>query len=94
MESILLPSAITCCAVYIVLWQLDIQKILGYHVLFDISFTVILSMLFAGTYSGMLVAMAAGLMLSVLLLLTKWFIGYKKIIGWKKCRPQWKYFEE
>ena len=94
MEAILLPSAITVAAVYVVLWQLDMRKVLGYHLLVDISFTVIATILFAGTYSGMLVAMLSGLLLSILLVVTKWLIGYKKITGFKRLTPVWEYFEE
>lgn len=92
MEAILLPALITTASVYIVLWQLDIYKVVGYHLAFDISFTLLLSILFAGTYAGVLVAMLAGLMISVLLLITKWLIGYKRIVGWKYFKPIWRYY--
>lgn len=93
MESIFLPATITFVAIYIVLWQLDIYKILGYHVLVDICVTITLATLFAGTYSGVMVAMLAGLMLSIALLITKWLIGYKRITHWHRMRPVWEMFD-
>jgi hypothetical protein len=91
---VLIPAAGTTAAVFIILCYLDIYKVLGYHWMFDIAFTVVLAMFFAGTYSGVLVAIASGLMLSILLVITKWLIGYKRVVGWKRMRPIWHYFEE
>ena len=63
--------------VFVLLWQVDIRKFAGYHAYVDVAFTVLLFVLFNGTYSGTMTAVAGGLTLTVLLLATKYFHGYK-----------------
>jgi len=75
---------------YLILLQLDIKKICGYHAIFDIGLSVILITLYQGTYSGVVVGFIGGVTLTILLWFTKGLIGYKKYesgewiyrIGW------------
>ena len=47
------------------------QAVLGYDIVVDIAVTSLFVMLFAGTLGGMLIAITAGLLISVLLLIAK-----------------------
>jgi hypothetical protein len=80
----------TVAAIYLVFLKLDIYKVIGYDLYVDITFTVALLMYFQGTYNGALVATAAGLFLSILLRITRYFFGYKRFRLWDG-RMQWVY---
>ena len=73
--------------------KLDIRKVLGYEVVFDIAITGGLAYLFVGTYSGMAAAMLAGLIVSVALSLLRRRLGYKRLVlenwkfKWKEYAP-------
>lgn len=54
-----------------------LRRILGYDVVADVLVTVGLGALFFGTYSGMMVAIVAGIILSVVLRVARRYIGYE-----------------
>jgi len=81
-------GVLTAISVYAVLLFFDIRKVAGYHVWVDILFSVLLVLVYAGTFSGMITAFAGGLTLTILLVLTKHTIGYAK---WYR-RYGWRYF--
>lgn len=69
-------------------YKLDIKKVLGYDAIVDIVATVGLAYLFQGTYSGMVVAMVAGLLVSLILSVLKRRLGYKKL-RFEGRKPTW-----
>ena len=75
----LLEAAGSAAGVTALAYKLDIKKVLGYDAFFDIAATVGLALLFQGTYSGMVVAMLAGLLVSLILTALKRRLGYKKL---------------
>jgi hypothetical protein len=88
-----LSGLLSAVSVYIVLLCLDIRRVVGYHLVVDVTFSVLLVVVYAGTFSGMITAFAGGLSLSLMLLLTKLLIGYAqyyKADGEDKWR--WHYF--
>jgi hypothetical protein len=84
----LLEAAGSAAGVTAVAYKLDIKKVLGYDALFDISATAGLALLFQGTYSGMVVAMVAGLLVSLILSVLKRRVGYKKL-RFVDRKPTW-----
>lgn len=78
---LLTPSFITVLCFVILLMKLrrnTLKKLLGFDIYLDVMATFAMMYLFAGTYSGMMVAMFGGFLFSVSL------IGLKKIIGYMK----------
>jgi prepilin signal peptidase PulO-like enzyme (type II secretory pathway) len=69
-------------------YKFDIRKVLGYDAIVDIAATVSLAILFQGTYSGMVVAMVAGLLVSLILSVLKRRVGYKKL-RFVDRKPTW-----
>jgi hypothetical protein len=75
---------------YLILLQMDIRKVCGYHVAFDVGLSILLILLYQGTYSGMVVGFVGGVTLTGLLWFTKGLIGFKRYehgewrysIGW------------
>jgi hypothetical protein len=79
---------LTAVGMYIVLWKIGVFKLFKIRETrratdggLDAAMTFGLVAMFAGTMSGMLIAMGSGLMLSGLLFLTRSFIKPTKSIG-------------
>lgn len=70
---------ISALGMILIIIKLDIQKIAGYDLWVDIAFTGLLAYLFAGTYSGMVAAMIAGIIVSAFLFISKKLYGYKRL---------------
>jgi hypothetical protein len=77
MSEYLLAGALSALGCYLIMLKLDIFKICGYHVWFDAGLSVLLVMLYQGTFSGVVVGFIAGVSLTILLWLTKGIFGYK-----------------
>lgn len=71
-------GAISAVGILFLLFKLDIRKVLYFDLVTDITATVALIIMFAGTFSGMLSAMTGGAIISVVLFFLKKTIGYKK----------------
>ena len=87
--TMLIPGVITAIAFFILILKMNhnTQRLIyGYDIPVDIAATVIMMMLFSGTFSGMLAAMIGGLLFSIMLMVAKKFRGYRKLIV--TVRPQ------
>lgn len=76
------PGFLTMLALVILMIKLrkdTLRKLLGFEIPLDIAATLFFMWLLAGTYSGMMAAIVAGLGFSVVLMLTKKLIGYKEL---------------
>lgn len=83
-------ALLTATGTYIIFWKLGILKLFHYKELrpatdggLDALTTFGLVALFAGTFSGMMVGMISGLMVSGLLLVSRIFIRPKKTLRGK-----------
>lgn len=61
-----------------------LRRMLGYTIPIDITVTLFLTWLLAGTYSGMMAAIVGGILFSVILEVAKYFIGYERLQN-KQC---------
>lgn len=61
--------------------KMGIKRVLGYDLIFDIFMSVVLIIVFHGTQGGMMLAIIAGIVISVALRVARWLIGYEQI-GW------------
>ena len=77
-------SVLIALAIFVVFLKLDIRKVVNWDIIIDIVFTVTLAALFSGTFSGLMVAGIAGLILTGLLAFSRAFFGVKIWRGWKK----------
>ena len=66
-------------ALFILLLKLNIRRVLGYDVAFDIVCTVVLVTSFSGTVTGMAAAMIAGVVISIMLGIAKLLMGYQRL---------------
>lgn len=79
MASAFVFALAAAAALFILLIKLNIKRVLGYDVLFDVACTVILVTSFAGTVTGMAAAMIAGVMISIMLGIAKLLFGYERL---------------
>lgn len=66
-------------AIFILLVKLNIRRVLGYDVIFDVGCTVVLITSFSGTVTGMAAAMIAGVFISIMLGVAKCLMGYERL---------------
>lgn len=88
--AIFAAGVISALAIYVLFIKVGIRRVCGYDVAADILATLLLMVMFAGTYTGMIAAVIAGLLLSVMLLATKRLLGYERLtldnghLSWKR----------
>jgi hypothetical protein len=102
---LLTPGFIVCAAFFILLLKLRrdaFRKLLGFDLYLDILATIIMMYMFQGTYAGMMAALVGGLAFSILLIIAKKLIGYKKLVyvndsnhviptlRWIEVKPIWR----
>lgn len=81
-------------AVLFLLAKFDFKKVLWLDVPIDIISTILLVVMFAGTFAGMMAAVIGGCLISLTLLLSKKAIGYKRPVrsgvrfSWKEVKPR------
>ena len=90
--AIISAGLLSAVAFYIVFWKLGIERVCGYDVYVDVGATVALMVMFAGTYTGMIAAVIAGLVLSMALTITKKIRGYEKLVRVGPFQWKWKYY--
>lgn len=79
---LLTPGLLTMAALVILILKLrtdTVRKLLGFDIPLDIGATLLFIWMFAGTYSGMMAAIIAGLAFSLTLMGMKLIMGYKKL---------------
>tara|TARA_E500000331_G_scaffold339604_1_gene370035 strand:+ start:1381 stop:1674 length:294 start_codon:yes stop_codon:yes gene_type:complete len=69
----------SACAILFLLAKMDIQKVLAFDIVVDITSTLFLMFTFFGTFAGMMAAMIGGSIISVTLFFIKRLYGYKKL---------------
>lgn len=77
-ETVAVMSIISAVGVIIVLHKLGIRRAVKYDPWTDIALTAVLAIMFAGTMTGMVIAMAAGLIISLYLLVARRFTKRKQ----------------
>lgn len=89
MLELMLYGIISALSVFIILMKLPIRRILGYDVIVDIVFTVMLAWILSGSFAGMMAALIGGLLLSITLVITKKLLGYERL-ELDGHRPVWR----
>jgi len=87
--SITIISGLCALAFIIIMHKLGIRKFTGYSVITDIFISGGLTILFIGTFAGMVTALIAGIFVSLYLVLAKYFFGAEKfslLKGWKRTK--------
>lgn len=102
---LLTPGFIVCAAFFILLLKMRrnlFAKLLGFDIYLDIGATVAMMYMFSGTYAGMMAALVGGLAFSILLIIAKYLMGYKKLVWvndsdhvvptlrWVDVKPGWR----
>ena len=72
-------GALSALGIFILIWKVGLLWFIRMEALTDIAFTVLMIALFWGTFSGMVIAVAAGLVFSLLLFLAKRYYIWR---GW------------
>lgn len=105
MGTFIIVAAMCVIGILIMMGRLNLKRFLGYPNLVDISCTVLFLIVFAGTFSGMVVAGFASLFMSVMLWVLRSSLGaerlsikrgrfYMPVLYWRvipasECRPHW-----
>lgn len=72
-------ALITVLGFLIMMGRLNLKRFLGYPNLVDITFTVLMLLMFEGTFSGMFVAAVASLFMSLMLWVLRSSIGAERL---------------
>ena len=88
----MLPACSLYLTAMIVFYAMDIYKVLGCVVFYDIVFTLTIIFLGANTFSGLISTAIAGLMITVTLHSLRWLIGYKVLEKTGICKWEWVYY--
>ena len=75
----LIAGLLTAVGMLFLLYKVGFKRVLAYDVIVDVVATIGLMYVFAGTYSGMMAAIIGGLFISVVLIIAKQFVSYKKL---------------
>lgn len=78
----------SACGILFLLAKLNIKRVLAFDVLVDIGASVMLMVMFFGTFAGMMAAIVGGSIISIVLFTMKKIFGYQKPI-FKKYKVQW-----
>lgn len=78
----------SACGILFLLAKLNIKRVLAFDVLVDIGASVMLMVMFFGTFAGMMAAIVGGSIISIVLFTMKKVFGYQKPI-FKKYKVQW-----
>ena len=78
----------SACGILFLLAKLNIKRVLAFDVFIDIGASLLLLVMFFGTFAGMMAAVLGGSIISIVLYLMKKTIGYQKP-KWNKYRFQW-----
>tara|TARA_Y100000114_G_scaffold120705_1_gene115738 strand:- start:344 stop:628 length:285 start_codon:yes stop_codon:yes gene_type:complete len=78
----------SACGILFLLAKLNIKRVLAFDVLVDIGASVMLMVMFFGTFAGMMAAIVGGSIISIVLFTMKKVVGYQKPI-FKKYKVQW-----
>lgn len=99
------PGLLTALALIILIMKLrsdTIKKLLGFDIYLDLLATAVMLWAFAGTYAGMMAGIIGGLTFSIVLILLKRTLGYKKLkyvhssdhlvptLQWVSVKPFWR----
>ncbi len=90
--SFLIPGVLSGIAILFLCVKVGMRKVCGYDVAADIILTTVLCFIFYGTYSGMMVGIVGGIIVSVSLLLYKNIYGYERLVRTSFLNFEWKYF--
>lgn len=99
MIGLILSGLIVTLTTLALLARTNLRRWLGYSSFVDVAFTVILVVLFAGTYSGVVAAAFSGLWMSALLLILRRYLGCEKLavrrVSWRAgfIRLHWKSYK-
>ena len=75
---VLAMGALAALAIIIIMHKIGIRKFCGYSVHADILISGVFTILFLGTFAGMVSALVAGIFVSLYLAMAKYFRGYEK----------------
>lgn len=84
MEFYIIAGVFSAFAIIFLLAKFDFKKVLWLDIPIDIMSTILLVIMFAGTFAGMMAAVIGGCIISSFLYVAKRIKGYKK--------PKWKRF--
>lgn len=105
MGTFVLVAVVTVLGTLLMMGRLNLKRFLGYPNLVDVSFTILMVMLFHSTFSGMVVGGLTSLFMSVCLWVLRSSIGaerlavkrgrfympvlYWRVISASECQPHW-----
>ena len=85
MSALILAAFVLVITMLAIMARFGLRRFLGYSTIVDVSFTVLMFAMFAGTFSGIVAGAFAGLFMTGLLYVLKATMGYERLerVGWK-----------
>jgi len=72
-------AVLTAIGVIWILSRMNLKRVAGYALVWDVGLTALLTFLFIGTYAGMVTGMAAGVIVSLFLTIVKKTAGAERL---------------
>lgn len=89
MAGLIVAAGVMCAATLLTAMRfMDLKKLLGYSALVDVAFTILMFMMFMGTFSGIVAGAFGGLFMTLALYVLKDLLGYKRIQR-RGCKLVW-----
>lgn len=96
MMSALILATAAAASLFVLMFKLNIRRVLGYDAIVDVAVTLNLVAIMGGTLGGLTAAILAGLFMSILLAIAKKILGYEKLerdglkLRWRFYPPTWR----
>lgn len=90
----IIAGVFSALAILFLLAKFDMKKVLWLDIPIDIASTILLVVMFAGTFAGMMAAVIGGCIISITLFALKKLNGYKKpkrnkfSYSWEEVKPR------
>ena len=90
----IIAGVFSALAILFLLAKFDMKKVLWLDIPIDIASTILLVVMFAGTFAGMMAAVIGGCIISITLFAIKKLNGYKKpkrnkfSYSWEEVKPR------
>ncbi len=80
MEGMIMAGFVLVVTMFVVMARINLLRFLGYSTIVDIAFTVLMFIMFAHTFSGVVAGSFAGLFMAAGLTLARKLVGYERLV--------------
>lgn len=95
MSVLIVAGLVLTITMFIVMARINLLRFLGYSTTVDVAFTIIMFIMFAHTFSGVVAGSFAGMFMALFLSVGRKVFGYERFerkgwrVSWTYHAPQW-----